>query len=469
MLSLTHPSAAGMSETLLWGTLALGGGWWWLKQQRQPALDLPAPMAPVDRTSVQAALDQTQALLEQLAQEMATTEAPQAEAALAPLQATWTAIATELDRTNLRVAILGNASVGKTTLVEQLTTLWATQAPSSVAVVDTAANVPITDVATADLIVFVTTGDLTDSELQRIEALTQRQQPVVVAFNKRDQYLPDEQPLVLQQIRERVLGKLPVQNVVAIATAPGAVKVRQHQPDGSVTERLEQPAADITALIERLAGQVAESGQQLILTTVQRQVVDLKAQIQEQLNRVRRDRALPLIEQSQWIAAASAFATPLPSLDLLATAAINTQLVMDLGRLYQQPLSLDQAKTMATALAELMVKLGLVELSTQAIAPLLKSHALTFVAGGLLQGISAAYLTRLAGLTLVQYFEEQSWMDTSAKPASLATDRLSHMLKAVFRMNQRTTFVQTLVNQGVNRLLPKSPAPVAAVEVANPS
>jgi len=83
-------------------------------------------------------------------------------------------------------------------------------------------------------------------------------------------------------------------------------------------------------------------------------------------------------------------------LDPLATAAINAQLVMELGAIYQQKFSL-QAQAVAGTLGKIL-KLGLVELSPK--QSLLSSRAtrLHFVAGGAVQGVSAAYLTHLAGL-----------------------------------------------------------------------
>ena len=93
---------------------------------------------------------------------------------------------------------------------------------------------------------------------------------------------------------------------------------------------------------------------------------------------------------------------------MLATAAISTQLVVDLGGVYGQNFSTAQAKELATTLATQLMKLGLVELSTQTLNAALKTSALTFVAGGLLQGLSAAYLTRVAGFSLVEFYEQQA-------------------------------------------------------------
>jgi hypothetical protein len=306
-------------------------------------------------------------------------------------------------------------------------------------------------------VLFVTTGDLTSSEMQSIQALLDRPQRVLLLFNKQDQYLPADRPVILQQLRQRVKELLDAEDVLAIATQPAPLKVRQYQADGSVQELVEQPVADLTALITRLQTLLATESQALICNTVQRQALSLRTTILKDLNQFRRDRALPQIEQAQWIAAAAAFANPVPTLDLVATAAINTQMIVDLGELYQQKFSLEQAKTIAATLASQMVKLGLVEMTSQAVTPLLKSNTLTYVAGGLMQGIGAAYLTRLAGLSLVSYFEEQTLNPVLATD-SFQFDRLVKNLQAVFQDNQRTAFLQTLAKQAIGRLVPNTTA-----------
>jgi hypothetical protein len=315
----------------------------------------------------------------------------------------------------------------------------------------------------ADLLLFVTAGDLADPEFQTLQTLVNQKRRVLLVFNKQDRYLPEEQPLILQQLRERVQSFMLLQDVVAIAAQPALLKVRQHQVDGTIVERLEQPEANVIPLTNRLTQLKEQLGERLILETVLYQANVLKANVLAKLNQIRRDRALPLIEQAQWVAAAAAFATPVPSLDLLATAAVNTQMVVNLGAVYHQHFSMDQAKEVAGTLAEQMVKLGLVELSSQAIAPLLKSHALTFVAGGLLQGISAAYLTRIAGMSLVEYFQEQSQLTTANSESPFQIGKLTQKLKAVFHANQRTAFVQSLVQQGITRLVPTASAASKAI------
>ena len=169
---------------------------------------------------------------------------------------------------------------------------------------------------------------------------------------------------------------------------------------------------------------------------------------------MRRDQATPFIEQYQWIAAAAAFANPVPALDILATAAITAQMVIDLGNIYQQKISWEQAQQVAGTMGSLMLKLGLVELSTRAVTGILKTNVATFVAGGMVEGVSAAYLTRVAGLSLVAYFEQQEIALESGSALNL--DKLRQVLQTVFQQNQKMAVLEAFVKQGVKRLLPEA-------------
>jgi len=497
-LSSLDPSLTHFADSAVWGIAALGSGLWWLKQRSQQALNFDSRVA-IDRTAVEQALAEVEARINQLVEESQAAN-PDADrsATIAELvfdlRQQLAQVAKEMQRQEVRLAVTGGKAAGKTTLIQLLQQQLLQQKTSGILSIASGANLSGADsldlnqlelnqslnqsnhqatdrsadanpdVDTADLVLFVTTGDLRDSEFRAIEPLIKRKQRVVLLFNKQDQYLPDERPLILQQLRERMQGLLSAQDVLAIAAQPAPVIVRQQQPDGSIQERLEQPDPDIAALQTRLKEILTEEGSQLVLATVLRQAKTLNGSVQSELNQFRRTRALPVIEQYQWIAAAAAFANPVPSLDLIATASVTAQLVIDLGNIYQQNFSIDQAKTVMVNLAEQMVKLGLVEVATQAISPLLKSHALTYVAGGTLQGLSAAYLTRVVGLSLVEYFEEQSLTLNATSQSGFNLDRLIQKVKTVLQENQRSVFVQNLVKQGISKLLPQSTRPEVKIE-----
>jgi hypothetical protein len=445
------------------GAVALGTGLWLFQQKPSKDIDFSPVASPLDRVTVEKAIAQAESVINQL-----ETEADNQEASI-QLRQRVAQLTTELDRQEIKLAVTGGKGVGKSSLIQVLESNWLPQQPQGLSLKETPALFVGADTAVeaetaakevalaSDLVLFVTTGDLTDTEFQTLQQLRATNQRVMLVLNKQDQYLPTERATVLQQLRQRMLGRLGAEDVVAIASSPAPVKVRQHQPDASVQEWMEQQSPDLTALSERLSQIVTQEGQQLVWASTMRATAALKAEAKSQLNKVRRDRALPVIEQYQWIAAAAAFANPVPALDLLATAAISAQVVTDLGEIYQQKFSLQQAQAAAKTLGSLMLKLGLVELSTQTIGTILKGNAFTYVAGGAVQGVSAAYLTRLAGLSLIEYFQEQEQSENAATGRSLNLDRLGEKLQKVFQQNQRTAFLQEFVKQVVGRLVPASP------------
>ncbi|MBW4660713.1 MAG: DUF697 domain-containing protein [Drouetiella hepatica Uher 2000/2452] len=469
LLGSLDPHMIGMGSSAVWSAVALGSGLWWLNQKRRVERPLLS-FTPVDRTAVEKALAEVEVQINHLSTEL-NASLPETAVLIVNLRQQLAALATELERKSIRLAFLGERSVGKTTLTQLLSdssiSVQKTSIQSTASALDQpefySADSAVADAENADLVMFLTTGDITDSEFQTLKKLLVKNHRILLLFNKQDQYLIADRPVILQQIRDRMAGLLATEDIMAIAAQPVPIKVRKHQPDGTFEERFEQPAPDVAILQQRLQQVLTQESQQLILATVKRQAQALSAVVQTELNQVRRQRALPIIEQYQWVAAGAAFANPVPSLDLLATATINAQLVVDLGAIYQQQFSLDQAKTVMGNLASQMVKLGLVEMASQAIAPLLKSHALTYVAGGTLQGTSAAYLTRIAGLSLVEYFEEQS-LDPALEP-NFKVDRMLQKIKAVFDANQRSEFLHSLVKQSLGRFAPSPLVPATTPTV----
>ncbi|MGI0487505.1 DUF697 domain-containing protein [Pantanalinema rosaneae CENA516] len=461
---------------------AIGVGVWWLRQPViTPARTRPAP-SQIDTSLVEREITLARQVISQLATEADTPEAAGslAQAQVSLLQERLTQLGTELQRDDLRFMVMGGKGSGKTTLIHLLQATWVEQTGKSIDLYEapsfsvttatglTADTIAMQQATIADLMIFLVTGDITESEYQTLKQLAERKR-LMLAFNKQDLYLPEERQTIFTRLQERGQTVLPSADVVAIATAPNPLKVRQHQADGEIQEWLEDQAPDIASLTQRLDQIVQQESQQLVLASCFDQAMALKQQANSALNDLRRAQALPMIEQFQWVSAATAFASPLPTLDVLATAAINGQMILDLGNLYQQKFSLQQAQKAAATLGSLMLKLGLVELSTRAIAGLLKTNAVTYVAGGCIQGISAAYLTRVAGLTLVEYFHAQEPNLTAAEAKPFAIDRLSQILQTVFRQNQQPSLLQVFIGQASDRLLPKLAASSGSLGVESAS
>lgn len=461
LMNLVSHTPLADGSTML-GAIALGSGLWWLKQRNPSTVDFETPQAlgPVDKSAVEAVISKIESCLETLKAEL--PEGAQADAPMwSQIEQQKEAIAallTNINRESLSLAVVGNKATGKTALVSQLSETWQSAQPAinSIVEVEGEETLPPVD---SDLVLFVTAADLTQSELQRIHELLKAGYKTQLVFNKQDQLAPLDRQSVIARIQTRVedLGI----GVSAIATKPNPIKVRRHQENGEIEEFTEQPAPQLASLTDRLNHLIENEAQQLVMTTTLRQAKALLLNTQQLLNAQRRQKAMPLVEQMQWIAAGSAFASPLPSLDLLASTAINAQMIVDLGAVYGQKFSLEQAKTAAGTLAELLVKLGLVELSTQALGSLLKTHAATYVAGGALQGVSAAYLTRMVGISLIDFFAEQSLL--APEQRQYAFEGMGDRLQTLFKAAKQTSALKGFVDQALAHLpaLPQAKATAA--------
>ncbi|MCH4904763.1 DUF697 domain-containing protein [Cylindrospermopsis raciborskii CHAB3438] len=449
MLNTWHDSIIQMVELGILGALAVGGGLWLLRKN-QPGEQLHD--SPLDRTKVEAVISQTQSIIHQIANEVAD------HPSLSTLQEQLAKLTLELDRKEVQMAVTGGKSVGKSTIIHLLKTVSNLSA-NPLELVETSPLFTelgqdgdaaiLLGLQNSDLVLFVTNGDLTASQLDVLQKLRSTQQLVLLVFNKQDQYMTEERAIILQSLQQTFPG-----HVLPISASPLPIKVRKHLADGSIQEGMEQPTANIQQLVEQLKVILAQQAPQLVCATTWRKSLFLKTQARNCLNSIRRDRSLPIVEQNQWIAGAAAFANPLPALDILATVAITGQMVMDLGNIYQQKISLDQAQTVAKTLATLMFKLGLVELSTKAVTGFLKTNAVTFFAGGMVEGVSAAYLTKIAGLSLIEYFEQQDIALTTDYQLNMET--LGRVLQRVFQENQTLALWEIFVKQGVKRLSPQT-------------
>ncbi|QOV23885.1 YcjF family protein [Anabaenopsis elenkinii] len=445
-----------LTEVGVLGAVAVGGGLW-LFQKNKPQQSVAQLHGMVkERATVETAIAQAEVVINQLEQEAVN------HPALETLQGRLAQLRTELDREEITIAVTGGKSVGKSSLVTLIESKGWGETDNKVTVWETTPlftqtgeqpDIPVVAaVKQSDFVLFLTNGDLTDSEFQSLQQLKAANQPLWLIFNKQDQYLPQERASILLSLKQRIS-----ENVVGTVLSPLARKVRKHESDGTIQEWTEQPEVDIQELTQQLLRMVEQQRQELIWTTTWRKAKLLQAASKNWLNETRGDRSIPIIEQYQWISAAAAFANPVPALDILATAVINAQMVIDLGRIYQQRFSLEQAQTLGRTMGGLMLKLGLVELSTKAVSTVLKSNAMTFVAGGVVQGVSAAYLTRVAGLSLVAYFAQQEVALDSGNTWNL--EKLQQTVEKVFESNQQITLLSRFVQQGVKRLSPQ-PEPV---------
>ena len=161
-----------------------------------------------------------------------------------------------------------------------------------------------------------------------------------------------------------------------------------------------------------------------------------------------------MIDKFQWITAGTVFANPIPALDLMATGAVQYQMISEIAAVYGVEMTTAHVKMIGTQMIQMLLKLGLVEATTSLIAGLFKSTLVGYAAGGAVQAVSMAYLTHISGQAFADYFRRgQAWGDGGMQAALIRQ----------FDLNSRAEFLQEFAKQALHRVddqvLKKAEAP----------
>ncbi|MEG4210051.1 GTP-binding protein [Microcoleus sp. S13_B4] len=290
--------------------------------------------------------------------------------------------------------------------------------------------------ARADLILFVLDGDLRKSEYEPLRTLAEIGKRSIVVFNKVDLYPDNDRDEILDQLRQRVKGFVSAMDVVAISANPQKVVLE----DGTIF----QPDPDIMPLIRRVAAILRAEGEDLIADNILLQSQHLGDQARKLIDAQRRRQADKAVERFQWIGAGVIAVTPLPVVDLLATAAVNAQMVVEIAKIYGCELNIDRAKELALSLAKTLASLGIVEGVIQVVSRALQLSVAGFVLGKAIQAVSAAYLTRIAGKSFIEYFRhDQDWGDGG----------ITEVVQRQFQLNRKDEFVKAFVKDAIARVV----------------
>lgn len=258
---------------------------------------------------------------------------------------------------------------------------------------------------TSDLLAFVVDGDLRQSEYDPLMELARLGKRAILVLSKVDRLTESERDVILAQLRERVRDAIAPEDVLPAAAHPN--------PIAMAGETL-QPAPDVDAVRQRIHAILLAEGRSLMLDNALLRSQQLGEEVRRVLSEQMENAAGQVVDRYAWIVTAAVFANPLPVVDLLATAAINAQMVVALGRVYGCQLDLKQGRELAASLAKTLAGLGLVEgsvqLATGVMEAMLEVTMVGFLVTAPIQAASAGHLTRIAGRSFIEYFKrDRQW------------------------------------------------------------
>jgi hypothetical protein len=219
-----------------------------------------------------------------------------------------------------------------------------------------------------DLILFVIAGDLTKVEYEALARLREFGKPMLLVFNKIDQYPEADRLAIYQKIRDdRVRQLLSPDEIVMVAASP-LVREAVKGGDGKVKIQRRRGEPQIEQLKLKILDLLHQEGKSLVALNTMLYANEVNEQIVQRKMEIREQAADRLIQKGVMAKAVAIALNPVTAIDLFSGAVIDVAMILSLSRLYGIPMTqkgaIDLLQKIALAMggisaSEFLASLGL--------------------------------------------------------------------------------------------------------------
>lgn len=242
----------------------------------------------------------------------------------------------------------------------------------------------------ADLILFVVAGDITQVEFNALSQLRQASKPILLVFNKIDQYPQADRQAIYEKIRDERVRELLSPDEIVMAAASPLVAKAVRRADGQLIAQLDRGQADVEALKLRILDILHREGKSLVALNTMLYADDVNEQVVRRKMEIRDRSADQLIWSTVMTKAVAIALNPVTVLDLFSSAVIDGAMILALSRLYGIAMTQQGAVQL---LGKILVSMGGVT----------ATELLTILGLGSLKGFLGLAAPATAGGSLVPY------------------------------------------------------------------
>ncbi len=140
-----------------------------------------------------------------------------------------------------------------------------------------------------------------------------------------------------------------------------------------------------------------------IENTKKRLLKDLHSKWQAEIESIRRLKLREIQQKNQLLVAATVFASPIPSIDVLTMTVLNGLMLKEIKEIWGCNWSPEILEKVSKEVIKTAIAQGVIEWSSQTFIGFSKIHGPNWLISGSLQAISAAYLTRVVSRSLADF------------------------------------------------------------------
>lgn len=186
----------------------------------------------------------------------------------------------------------------------------------------------------ADLILFVIAGDITQVEHEALSEMREAGKPILLVFNKIDQYPQADRMAIYQKVRdERVRELLSPDEIVMAAASPLVAKAIRRS-DGSRGVKLCPSTPQVEELKLKILEVLHREGKALVALNTMLYADNVNEQLVQRKLAIRDNSAKALIWRAVMTKAVAIALNPVTVVDILSGAVIDVTLILSLSKLY---------------------------------------------------------------------------------------------------------------------------------------
>jgi len=186
----------------------------------------------------------------------------------------------------------------------------------------------------ADLILFVVAGDITKVEFEALSELRKASKPMLLVFNKIDQYPQADRLAIYRKIRDDRVKELLSPEEIVMAAASPLVARAVRQSDGQLTAQLTSAAPQVEELKLKILEILHREGKALVALNTMLYADSVNEQIVQRKMEIRDRAANKLIWNAAMTKAVAIALNPLTVIDVFSGAVIDVALILTLSKLY---------------------------------------------------------------------------------------------------------------------------------------
>jgi hypothetical protein len=286
-----------------------------------------------------------------------------------PLREELARLQSRKDSGQINIAFFGDVSTGKSSIIKALLPetdiepnlrggstreikeyLWQTPSGDRLLLTDlpgrneadgTLDDVVRDEAIRAQIVVYVLDSDFSRTQYEDVKQLLSFGKPMLLAFNKSDQYSEEERRLLTTRIRERIPlteHKKQALKVVFIQSG-GNEEVTRVYPDGREETLIRPRKADVSALMKQIQQEIDSHAEWLERLRDASVFTLVKHKLDESRAEFRRNKAEKIVRTATRNAILGSMAAISPGTDIVIQGVLGTKMVKDLCSLYDSPVS----------------------------------------------------------------------------------------------------------------------------------